>query len=207
MQYDILHDVPGRLRVHCRHLRLSPESSLELNRWLSEHDCLRSAALSARTGNLLILYSRTTSREAVLVILDDLRLFGVATVVRQEATPSPVIAACGREIVRAVTGPLFPGPVRRLFGWWRLAAGLCRLARLASRGEIAAFCSGAAKFAILALCGRSLPLRLLFIGIGAALQRTPTETPESAIPVETEVVLDSDYLLPAPGNAVDSAAM
>lgn len=207
MHYDILHDVPGRLRIHCRHLRLSPESSLELNRWLSEHECLLSASLSTRTGNLLLVYSRDVPRETVIVLLDELQLFGVATVGRSDrdrdrAAPPPApVSACSMEILKAVVKPLLPGPIQRLMECWQIARRLYGMAKLASRGDLATLCRGVAKFVFLAICGQPLPLRLFFIVVGAILKQDVELTPPAGDSPATRTEYRSEYMLPVPDSA------
>ena len=70
MEYDILHDIPGRLRVHCRDIRADWTTANAIGELLSAQDGILSADLSVRTGNLLIYYSRVMSRKHVCALLD-----------------------------------------------------------------------------------------------------------------------------------------
>lgn len=66
MDYDILHDIPGRLRVRCRNLVVDHGNAAAINELLSSQEGILSAELSVRTGNLLLHYSRVMPRRHVL---------------------------------------------------------------------------------------------------------------------------------------------
>jgi hypothetical protein len=70
MQYEILHDIPGRVRVYCRDMRVNQAVAGAIGQLLSSQDGIISAELSARTGNLLICYMRVMPRRHVLALLD-----------------------------------------------------------------------------------------------------------------------------------------
>ena len=70
MQYDVLHDIPGRLRVHCRDIQIHLANANAIEELLSSQDGILSAVLSVRTGNLLIHYSRVIPHRHVLALLD-----------------------------------------------------------------------------------------------------------------------------------------
>lgn len=161
MKYSIVHDLPGRLRVHCRNLCRDSDNSLELDRWLAAHAGLRSASLSMRTGNLLITYSRDTSREAILVMLDDLRLFGVAKVVRRKSifdVPVTAVAmdACVRETYSLAFGLVIPDFAQLIIAGWKMASRLFGMSQALERRDYAGFCFAAARFALFLLRGKSL---------------------------------------------------
>lgn len=175
MDYAIVHDIPGRLRVHCTGLCLNPDSSLELNRWLAEHPGLRSARLSTRTGNLLIVYSEKIRRDDVVALLGDLRLFGVATITAGDRNAPPsfserVTAACSREVVAQVTKPFIPSIIGEILSGWRIAMGLFGMWGRLWRGEIFDLLLDLAKFALFALRGKCLPLRFACVVGGAFIE-------------------------------------
>ena len=70
MNYKILHDIPGRLRVSCQSVPDAVANAGAVGELLSMQDGIRSAVLSARTSNLLIVYSRAVPRDRVLSLLD-----------------------------------------------------------------------------------------------------------------------------------------
>ncbi len=69
MEYDVLHDIPGRLRVHCRDPRAT-RFATAIGQLLSTQDGVVSAELSPRTGNLLVTYTRVLPRRHVLNLLN-----------------------------------------------------------------------------------------------------------------------------------------
>ncbi len=70
MHYDIVHDTPGRLRVHCRCVVPNRQNADRIARVMIAREGVVSAELSLRTGNLLILYSRLLPRGRVLEALN-----------------------------------------------------------------------------------------------------------------------------------------
>ena len=70
MKYDVLHDIPGRLRVHCHGIRVNQAIANAIGELLSSQDGILSAELSIRTGNLLLYYSRIMPKRHVLALLD-----------------------------------------------------------------------------------------------------------------------------------------
>lgn len=210
MKYDILHDLPGRMRVHCRNLYLDPSSRLELNRWVSHHNELVSARLSTRTGNLLIHYSRSASRETILVLLEDLQIFGVAKVARyddgrENSLSSVVVAACGKEAAALVIKQFIPEPIRQVMAGWKMASRLMRLFQLLADGKIGDFLYGAARFAAFALFGKYLSVRFALTIVGAAL--APSTRSVEAIDTDCPGYGRQNLLPPAPSSATDDAAI
>ncbi len=68
MRYALLHDIPGRLRVRCRDLRITQPVANAIGQLLSAQEGIFSATLSHRTGTLLIRYA--LPRRHVLALLD-----------------------------------------------------------------------------------------------------------------------------------------
>ncbi len=170
MKFDIIHELPGRMRVRCRLVRLNPEYRLELDRWVSCHDGLLSAAFSARTGSLLVVYSRAMPRDSLLTMLDGLQLFGAATMAerhagRRDAAANIAIRACRKETVSAITKALLPKPLFQLLGVWKAGVGIVGMFRALFQGDMAEFCWRTVRFAVMAICGNLLIVRLLLIGV------------------------------------------
>lgn len=183
MKFDIIHELPGRMRVHCRLVCSVPEYRLELDRWVSCHDGLLSATLSARTGNLLVVYSCAMPRESLLTMLDDVRLFGVATVVkrdsgRRDAAANAAIHLCRKEAVVAITKALLPKPLLQLLGVWKAGIGVAGIFRSLFRGDMAEFCWRTARFAVMLICGNLTLVRILVVGVldVIGVSRDPTMT-------------------------------
>ena len=188
MKYDILHELPGRMRVHCRSLRFDPGNRIELGRWVSQHCELVSASLSTKTGNLLIVYAKDTTRESILVILDDLRLFGVASIggPKERAILTFRDAAAGaamKEASKALFKSFALKPLQKFKSGWILAGNLFTLADAFLSGQLAAFFLAAGKFILLRLFSSSLPARLLLsVGYAMLANRVLPNEPESAAP-------------------------
>ncbi len=70
MRYEIIHDIPGRVRVHCHDIHLSKKNAAAIEEILSLQEGFLAVSLSMRTGNLLISYSRVVPRRHVLAVLD-----------------------------------------------------------------------------------------------------------------------------------------
>ena len=70
MHYEVLHDIPGRLRVRCLDIQVNRPNALAIGELLSAQDGILSAELSVRTGNLLILHSRVMPKQHLLSLLD-----------------------------------------------------------------------------------------------------------------------------------------
>lgn len=166
MKYDILHELPGRMRVHCRTLRLNPECRIELERWVSWHAELVSASLSPRTGNLLVEYTKNTSREAILVIIDDLRIFGVATLgnggERRHATVAGAVADATLAVcARALLGILLPRSAQKVMSGWRLGLSFHSLADTFVNKCLSSFFYAAGKFLLFCMAPSSISLRIV----------------------------------------------
>ena len=177
MKYDILHDLPGRLRVHCHNIHINPETRIELHRWMSLHGELLSVSLSSRTGNLLIVYNREAARASVLLLLDDLKIFGVAQVTQHEveacvSIQQSFVHAVEKEGCALVMGAILPKRIECLFKGWKVASGLLKLFQLLGDGKFIDFCLGAAKCVALALWGKSIPIRLFIAVAHTALIQT-----------------------------------
>lgn len=192
MEYDILCDLPGRMRVHCRSLRLDPECRLELNRWVSCHEGLVSAKLSARTGNLLVLYSRSMSRADFISVLGDLRLFEAVTVGERPAGRGAVAVnavkkACGREITSFVKKALLPRPVQQALAGWKMGATAFHLHQTLTGGGVAEFLWSVAKVAAMALLGKSLIIRVLIVVVADVVDPF-----RDAVDTECRVIAEHD---------------
>ncbi len=70
MRYTILHELPGRIRVHCLEKGITAESARAIGAVLSTQDGILSAVFSIRTRNLVVTYSRIAPRRHVLALLD-----------------------------------------------------------------------------------------------------------------------------------------
>lgn len=70
MEYDVLHDIPGRMRVNLKGARLNRDEAEVIGKLLSAQEGVVSAALSLRTGNLLIRYSHFMPRKRITDLLD-----------------------------------------------------------------------------------------------------------------------------------------
>jgi len=176
MKYHILHEVPGRMRVRCRNLRLDPEARIELRRWVAEHSELVSASLSARTGNLLVMYSRDATRESILLVLNDLQLFGSATIEEGNTASNLTLGetaanACAKEASKVFIKSLLPKPLQKIKTGWTIASSLFAIARNLNDREVTAFLYGVGKFALMGLFGASIPLRLMLVAGFAVCER------------------------------------
>lgn len=185
------------MRVHCRDLRISPENRIELNRWVSQHSQLLSASLSSRTGNLLIVYAENASRESILVILGDLRLFGMAEIgnsadMRQgvaEITVNVITKQVCKQAVRAV----LPRAALRFKAGWALGCALWQLGDHLANGRVIEFFFAAGKALLFGLVSSSLPLRIVAaVGVSLVEQQFPRlappqtqDAPESKTPALT----------------------
>lgn len=166
MHYDILHELPGRMRIHCRNLRLNPDSKVELCRWVAEHEELISASLSTRTSNILIVYSDSTERERILGLLDELQLFGVASIGPEDASPlaeltGVAMAACLRETTNTVLKALLPTPLANIRSGWRKACICLDAADKLSNRELVNLIYIAGKTLLFTLLGAILPARFI----------------------------------------------
>ncbi|MCD8350204.1 MAG: heavy metal translocating P-type ATPase [Planctomycetaceae bacterium] len=69
MEFDVLHEIPGRLRVSLRGIRMDQVTACAIGELLSSQDGVLSAVVSVRTGNLLLHYSRVMPRDHVFALL------------------------------------------------------------------------------------------------------------------------------------------
>lgn len=166
MKYDILHEMPGRIRIHCRNLRLAPDCRIELERWVSEHPMLISAKLSAKTGNLLVTYAKDAGRESILLILDELRIFGVASIgdaaapsamTLTDATASAALKKCGEAALKS----LIPRPALKIVTGWTIGCGVYAMMDRLLHGHFPAFFFAAGKFILFGLLPSSLLLKIM----------------------------------------------
>lgn len=194
MKYDILHELPGRMRVHCRNLCINPENRIELNRWVSQHLQLVSASLSSRTGNLLIVYAENASRDSILVILGDLRLFGMAEI-GNSADVRPGVAeitvnVITKQVCKQAVRSVLPRAALRFKAGWALGCALWQLGDHLANGRVVEFLFAAGKTLLFGLVASSLPLRIAAaVGISLAENRFPRlappqtqDAPEIAVP-------------------------
>lgn len=187
MKYAILHELPGRMRVHCRNLRLVPECRVELKRWVSEHAELVSASLSARTGNLLVVYGKNTSRESMLLLLDDLRFFGVATIENSHEQRRFTVAgaaadATAKACSRALLNSLLPSPIRKVKQGFTLGRALYSLGEKLLGGDLSAFLFSMGKFLLFGLFASSLPGRIaVMTGISLLESSHPDLNPAKTV--------------------------
>lgn len=173
MRYDILHELPGRLRVRCRNLRLDSNSRVELRKWVDGHAEIAAAKLSARTGNLLVIYAKSVKRETILFLLDDLRLFEAANIGERDSRGKPTageaaVAVLARQTSSALVGAILPKPIRMLGAGFRFCGGLLALGDRLLGGQAMPFFFEAAKFALLCLLTLPGPARFL-LGAGFAM--------------------------------------
>lgn len=70
MKYDILHEIPGRIRVCCRDVHMTHKNAEAIEEILSTLDGVISVHVSVRTGNLLLQYTHITPRRHALAYLD-----------------------------------------------------------------------------------------------------------------------------------------
>lgn len=203
MKYAIQHEIPGRMRVHCTGIYLNPESSLQLDRWVDRHETVVSARLSTRTGSLVIRYSRQLSRTSLLVMLDELQLFGVAKVAREvpgcRVLAETVCKSCAREALSSVVRAVVPSPVRHVMTGWRTATRVSDLVRMAQEGDVWSIALAVSRCFLFALYGATPALRFLFIlarsllrysRLPAAFEMSelPGEQDGDAVPVDAIVV-------------------
>ncbi len=164
MRYDILHEVPGRMRVHCRNLRLDPHNRIELNRWVSQHAELASATLSTRTGNLVVVYAREVDRMAILVLLDDLPLFEGASIGNPDdawSLSETAIDVTVHEIVHAVIKAALPKPLDKALSGWKIGAGVYTVGDAAVRRDLPGCLYALGKFVLFSLFASSWPAHFL----------------------------------------------
>ncbi len=166
MFYDILHELPGRMRVHCRNLRLNPDSTIKLSRWVSAHSELVSASLSTRTSNILIVYPVSIERERILALLDELKLFGVAILCPEEVSQLSKLTgvaanACLRETIKLLTKALLPKPLTHIKSGWRTACICLEMADKLSHRELVNLIYVAGKTLLFVLFGAILPARFV----------------------------------------------
>ncbi|MCC8191122.1 MAG: heavy metal translocating P-type ATPase [Planctomycetes bacterium] len=118
MRYDVLHDIPGRLRVHCRGFTVTATAAAAIEELLSAQDGIVSAALSVRTGNLVVQYSRLLAKSHLLALLtvmepEDWQGFGLdAETSRPSFFEMSLCAVAGTALWHAVKWLLLPAPVR-----------------------------------------------------------------------------------------------
>lgn len=183
MRYDILHELPGRMRVHLRNVRLSPDNRLELNRWVAEQPELISATFSVRTGNLLVAYAPGAERVSILSLIERLHLFtdanvGDATERDPVATGTTVVAAIAKEALRALISPFIPKPAHMVKSGWRLKRGMAAIAAMPPDEQLSAYAYFVGKFILLGFCLSSLALRLACVAAAALLEEVfPTLRP------------------------------
>ncbi len=118
MKYDILHDIPGRLRVYCRDIDVNPGNAAAIGELLSMQDGIVGAALSVRTRSLLIHYSRVIPRKHILSLLDVLEPddwdgFGLGAEDAPQSLFDMTIGAVIKETIKTILKYIFlPAPVR-----------------------------------------------------------------------------------------------
>ena len=163
MRYHILHDIPGRIRVHCPNIPTNAESRITFERLVDERGGVTAASFSMRTGNLLLRYSRDTTRESVLVMLDGLRLFGVSTLsgdetgeyACQENEAPSICREFLRETATRIGKALLPEPAQKMVLGWKMAIGTTRAAQCLGRGQTGTLVVMIGKGLVFALCGHS----------------------------------------------------
>lgn len=167
MQYTIVHELPGRIRVHCPAACCGADYRLQLDRWLTRHEGLLSATLSTRTGNLLVRYAKSLDRETLLVMLDELQIFAEATITPRLPEPAEQIKASVaktllHEAEHLIPDMLLPRIINRPLAGMALGARIAMLLRSLAAGDIVPFMLGCAKMSVAALFGTSPILRFVF---------------------------------------------
>jgi heavy metal translocating P-type ATPase len=115
MNYKIIHELPGRIRLSCGRYALSPAKAAALEQFLLAADGIKTARVSSVTGSVLIS-SRHGLEAAVLTRLDSLDLAGL---------PDPAFfhnlegdfqdKLFGLVVTHLVTRYLLPPPLRALY--------------------------------------------------------------------------------------------
>jgi Cu2+-exporting ATPase len=117
MRYEILHDIPGRLRVHCPDIPITPPTASAIGELLSMQDGILSAEMSVRTGNLLIRYARIMPKTHVLALLEvleptDWEGFGFEAEIPPSIYEMTVCAIARTAFWQAVKWLFLPAPIR-----------------------------------------------------------------------------------------------
>ncbi|MCD8350206.1 MAG: hypothetical protein LUC93_06305 [Planctomycetaceae bacterium] len=165
MRYTILHEVPGRMRVHCRTLRLGPENRIELNRWVSQHAELASATLSTRTGNLLVVYARDVDRRVILILLDELRLFEGASIGNPDNdawsfSEATINVALG-EVIRTAIKAALPKPLDKAVTGFKIGRSCITVGAAVAEHDLLGGLYALGKFVLFSFFATSLPARFL----------------------------------------------
>lgn len=96
MNYIILHDTPGRIRLRFGGVAPTPARAVAVRDILTSSPGIFSAELSLRTGSLLVCYSRLMPKRQVLALLGELRLAELDAVPVSVECVAVVLAEHGR---------------------------------------------------------------------------------------------------------------
>lgn len=174
MKYEILHEIPGRMRVRCLGFHVTGQVARAIGELLSLQDGIVAASLNPRTGNLLVVYSRVMPRGHLLALLDvmeseDWDGFGLTPLAGPPPLFDVTVSAMMREaFLLGLKLLLLPAPVRYalilLEALPIVGKGLVSLAR--GRADIAVL--DAAAVSIMAARSEFGALRAILWMFGAA---------------------------------------
>ncbi|MDR1535639.1 MAG: heavy metal translocating P-type ATPase [Planctomycetota bacterium] len=210
MKYEILHDIPGRLRLRCLDLAPTRRVADAVSALLSPQEGVVSVFLSPRTGNLLVIYSfGRTSREQVLALVgaltpDDWE--GLEGEIQPRPPPlfETAFAAGLETAFNSLLRWLFlPAPVRFALNVWRafprLVRGLASL--LSPRFDIALL--DASALAIMILRRDSSAMRTLLLLFSAADSLEEWTREESRAGLADSLALKFDFAwVKTPGGEI-----
>lgn len=201
MKFDILHEVPGRIRVHCQNLSLDPANRIELTNWVAEHPEIQSAAISARTGNLLVTYRKTTPSQTIRRYLEDLRLFEMATIGNACDTPPVSMAAAvstktGKTALRALIASLIPKPLQKLLTGWSITGCAYTLYDKLANRQFTTFLFELGKCVLMKLCAPTFTIRIVLTAAVAMVEHCLfAATPAPEEPVLAKHVMSINYAM------------
>ncbi len=142
MNCPILHDIPGRLRIHLPVDAAERASAREAYRRVAAQHGWLAAELSLHTGNLLVRYSTLIHREQVIAVLAAVELpttrevapETVGAVAPAEKRVAGKLASVGaKKLIGAVVGALCPAPLKPVLATAKAIPALFKTPELVSR--------------------------------------------------------------------------
>lgn len=123
MNYVIIHDLPGRIRLRCGRYAFSEEQSFALLEMLQKQDYIQRAETSALSGGILVYYEEKR-RQELLQLIHDVEIAALPPAVRSldyesarldHAFQNKMVAKVLWRLVRK----LLPGPLMAGITCWR----------------------------------------------------------------------------------------